>query len=294
MNLPCFTTLAEAFTALSGKAVTDCDWHSTPVSGGCIHHSAIYTLADGQRYFVKQNSRDKQAAFEHEANGLQALQAANCLACAQALALVCDEKNVYLILAVIDSAKPKPTFWADFGRSFADLHLNRQGDYFGWQHDNTIGRIDQRNTPHDNWIDFFRQARLAPQFTLAQNYLSRQDRDKAQRLLTKLDHLIVPPPYPQLIHGDLWSGNYMVNEQGEATLIDPAVYYGHGEADLAMTQLFGGFPTAFYQAYQTVNPLDKDYPQRADIYNLYHLLNHLNLFGEGYLSAVQATLRRYA
>lgn len=292
MSLERYSNLSAAFSHLSGQSVRQ--WQTQAVSGGCIHRSAIYTLADGQRYFVKQNSLDKLPTFEHETDGLQALSATSALPCAQALALVCDNTHAYLILAVIESGTKSPHFWADFGQSLATLHLNNTGNYFGWQHDNTIGRIAQRNTPHDNWIDFFNNARLAPQFTLAQDKLGAQYMHKAQRLMARLDKLISPPPKPQLIHGDLWSGNFMVNQQGKAVLIDPAVYYGHGEADLAMTQLFGGFSAEFYEAYQSINPLDADYPQRADIYNLYHLLNHLNLFGNSYLPAVQNTLQRYS
>lgn len=283
--------LLTALQQLSGQHIKH--WQTQSVAGGCIHDSAIVTLPNDIQFFVKQNTPDKYAAFEHEANGLLALGQANIIPVAKPLVLGNDGQHAFLILSVINEASPRSDFWEQFGERLAQLHLNTTGDYFGWQHDNTIGRIAQRNTPHEDWVTFFRESRLMPQFALAEQALGSALMAKGEKLMARLGELIHPPLKPQLIHGDLWSGNFMVNYNGEAALIDPAVYYGHAEADLAMTHLFGGFDSRFYAAYQSVNPLAAGYEERAEIYNLYHLLNHLNLFGTSYLASVKRTIERF-
>ena len=164
---------------------------------------------------------------------------------------------------------------------------------FGWKSDNYIGAGKQKNTQNSKWIPFFRDCRLAPQFKSAQHYFDSVDRKHIARLLDHLDEYLSEPQHPSLLHGDLWSGNFITGPDGKAWLIDPAVYVGHAEADLAMTKLFGGFNSRFYGAYNEVNRIDKSYHDRRDLYNLYHLLNHLNLFGVGYLSEVKRILMRY-
>ncbi len=167
---------------------------------------------------------------------------------------------------------------------------------YGLDHDNFIGANPQPNQAADNWVDFFGQQRLAFQMELARQngYLPAQRAKLLEKLLVRLNDLLPSQPPASLLHGDLWGGNWLVTEAGEAALIDPAVYYGDRESELAFTELFGGFPSAFYVAYNETWPLDHDYRKRRDLYNLYHLLNHLNLFGESYGGAVDSVLRQYA
>ena len=165
---------------------------------------------------------------------------------------------------------------------------------FGFSMDNYIGAGKQENTPKENWTEFFRDHRLAPQLRKADYWFDSTDRKRITRLLDNLGNYLPEPDFPSLLHGDLWSGNYIIGNDGEAWLIDPAVYVGHVEADLAMTELFGGFPGRFYEAYNEVNRIDAEYKARRDLYNLYHLLNHLNLFDGWYLGEVKEILRRYS
>lgn len=145
-----------------------------------------------------------------------------------------------------------------------------------------------------DWITFFRERRLLPQIQMAQRYFDSGTRRKCDRLLEHLGDYLEEPAFPSLIHGDLWSGNAVCGPDGKAWILDPAVYVGHFEAELAMTELFGGYPAAFYGAYREMNLYDAGYRDRRDLYNLYHLLNHLNLFGFSYLNSVQNILNRYA
>lgn len=173
--------------------------------------------------------------------------------------------------------------WAELGRMLARLHRNT-GPRFGWARDNTIGATPQKNAWHDDWRTFFAECRLAPQLRLAEAH--------GFRLETKniLEALRQHRPQPSLLHGDLWRGNVAFTPEGAPVLFDPAGYYGDREADLAMTELFAGFPEDFYAAYNAAYPLDPGYATRKHLYNLYHLLNHLNVFGGGYLAQVEATL----
>ena len=165
---------------------------------------------------------------------------------------------------------------------------------FGLDRDNYIGAGEQINTPKASWVDFFRECRLSVQLRRASHYFDHNLLALSSRLLDRLSELLTEPASPALLHGDLWSGNYIEGSDGKAWLIDPAVYLGHPEADLAMTELFGRFHPGFYRAYQEESPLQAGYEDRRDLYNLYHLLNHLNLFGPSYLSAVAGIIRRYA
>ncbi len=164
---------------------------------------------------------------------------------------------------------------------------------FGFFQDNFIGARPQKNTPCESWISYFRDNRLAPQFSAADRYFTAEDRARNQKLLDHLGDFLVEPEKPSLLHGDLWSGNAMCGADGNALLIDPACYVGHAEADLAMTELFGGFPSKFYDAYREARPLQPGYESRRDLYNLYQLLNHLNIFGSGYLNAVKSVVAEY-
>ena len=166
---------------------------------------------------------------------------------------------------------------------------------YGFPIDNYIGSTPQINTPKDSWVDFFRECRLHPQVRWAYDagYLERSAMRQADAIMERLETLLPEPDHPSLLHGDLWGGNFMTGPDGKAWLIDPATYVGHREADLAMTELFGGFAPAFYSAYRQIANVDPEYDDRRDLYNLYHLLNHVNLFGYSYVGSVLRTLDRF-
>jgi fructosamine-3-kinase len=185
-------------------------------------------------------------------------------------------------------------FWADFGRGLALLHRHTR-DHFGLERDNYIGSLVQHNTPASDWPSFFIHQRLEPQLKMARDR-KRVEAGMAfrfERLFHQLDKLFPAEP-PALIHGDLWSGNFLCDDQGCPVLIDPAVYYGHREMDLAMTKLFGGFDVALYTAYHAEWPLEKGWEERVDLCNLYPLMVHVNLFGGGYVAQVEGVLKRFA
>ncbi|MCD7954690.1 MAG: fructosamine kinase family protein [Lachnospiraceae bacterium] len=164
---------------------------------------------------------------------------------------------------------------------------------YGFCTDNYIGATPQMNTPKTGWIEFFRDCRLRPQMRMAEKQLDSGTREKCEILLDRLDRFLEEPAFPSLLHGDLWSGNVICGPNGKAWMIDPAVYVGHFEAEIAMTELFGGYPDSFYRAYQEINRMEPGYEDRKDLYNLYHVLNHLNLFGPSYLGEVRRIIRRF-
>lgn len=268
------------------KAITECFGEDadnatlTPVSGGDINEAFRVDIGT-TRLFAKRNQRQRLADFEDECAGLQAL-ANSQIAVAKPRALVADDNHAWLLLDWVESGNKTAAFWTHFGTQLAQMHQTLTAEQFGWQ-----------QQWKDHWIDYFRDDKLLPKFEQAYAVLDTRMRRLGESLMQKLDNRLLAPPQPQLIHGDLWHGNFMTTTQGQAVLIDPHAYYGHGEADLALTQLFGGFDTAFYQAYAQTYGLEAGFAERADIYNLYHLLNHLNLFGHGYLSACQRIIRKY-
>jgi fructosamine-3-kinase len=175
------------------------------------------------------------------------------------------------------------------------MHRQGRGESFGFPMDNYIGSTPQPNERHSDWHEFFAQQRLGFQVKLAldSGKLDSGLAGDIERIQSRLPDLLPNTDHPALLHGDLWGGNYMVDSNGDPVLIDPATYYGHREADLAMTQLFGGFRNAFYEAYEEEWPLERGFSERADLYNLYHMLNHLNIFGGGYLGSVRSIVRGY-
>lgn len=279
---------------------------STPVGGGCINHAEIALLDDGGRLFVKSNRGTTAAEmFAREAQGLEALAAPGAIRIPDAPVAGTagtDDELAFLVMEAVPAGRPKAGFFEDFGRRFARLHREtaRAADgeegAFGFHRDNFIGSTPQPNGWMDDWVAFFRTRRLGFQIELARERgLSDGALDSVMdRLLARLDILIQLPDEPAcLLHGDLWSGNYMSDEDGEPVLIDPATYYGHREADLAMTELFGGFDHTFYRAYGEEWPLPPGSPDRRELYKLYHLLNHLNLFGRGYRDRCVEIARRF-
>jgi protein-ribulosamine 3-kinase len=246
--------------------------HREAVGGGCIHR--CYRVRQG---FLKVNDASFADAFAAEADGLRALRDAGCTA-PEPLEHGVDGNESYLLMQWLELRNGGD--YAALGRTLARLHASR-GEQFGWRRDNFIGSTPQRNAVATSWKTFWAEQRLAPQLARAKGNGHRIDIGRVCDVLDGHD------PEPSLVHGDLWSGNVGFLPGGTAVLFDPAVYYGDREVDLAMTELFGGFPPAFYSAY---GPLSAGYETRKHLYNLYHLLNHLNLFGGGYLAQVKSTL----
>jgi protein-ribulosamine 3-kinase len=288
-------SLARVIAHIRGEGVTVRS--EERVHGGSINDSCILTLSDRSRFFLKRNTLTHAGLFDEEARGLLALSLAEGPGVPKVYALFADGTTQHLLLEYIESGRSGSSFFGRFGRALARLHRTNRCDRCGFERDNHIGSTEQRNGWSADWHRFFGEQRLVYQAELAlQRGLGDQDMVRRTRSLVKhLPDLIphVDEERASLLHGDLWGGNYMVDTGGDPVLIDPAVYYGHREADLAMTELFGGFSPEFYRAYQQEWPLEPGYLERRDIYNLYHLLNHLNLFGGGYLGSCRAILRRY-
>lgn len=248
------------------------------VAGGCIHR--CYRVAiGGKPRFLKANEARYAEAFAAEADGLHALRAAGWRA-PQPLAHGVAAGRAYLLLEHL--ALQPGGDWAALGRMLAEAH-GTPGPRFGWHRDNFIGATPQDNAWSEDWAQFWRERRLRPQLELAKRHGFDLEPVELDAILEGHQ------PQPTLLHGDLWSGNVGFTKDGPV-VFDPAVYYGDREADLAMTELFGRFPREFYRAYQAAYPLERGYETRKHLYNLYHLLNHLNLFGAGYLAQVRATL----
>lgn len=280
----------------------------TPVGGGSINDAFRLELGGGGRRFVKTNASAPAAMFEREAEGLAALAAVgggnegdSTPLRVPADPLAGEAEGVaFLILEWIETGSPGIGFFDRFGRRFARLHRQsaEAGDHggrFGFAHDNWLGSTPQPNGWMDDWVEFWRERRLGHQLRLARdNGLADRTLDRlGEELMARLGEWIdLPDEPPCLLHGDLWGGNYLADEEGEPVLIDPACSYGHREADLAMTRLFGGFSPAFYVAYEQEWPLPAGSEERLAIYELYHLLNHLNLFGSSYRGRCVAILEQ--
>lgn len=265
----------------------------SPLSGGDINRAYRLSFRDGTSLFIKKNSVDNLDFFRAEAEGLEALGRGDGPSVPSPLGYGRDGREAFLLLPMMEAPKKNRDYWERFGRELARLHRQRNQTRFGFSGDNYIGATPQKNGFSINWIDFFRSRRLEYQIELARDSLDSLLSRRLLALLDRLDDLLDEPDHPSLLHGDLWGGNVLAGSDGAAWLIDPAVYYGHREADLAMTELFGSFPSAFYGAYHEIYPIDRGYKQRRDLYNLYHMLNHLNLFGQSYLASVRSIVDRY-
>ena len=268
-----------------------------PVYGGDINRAFRLTLSDERTAFMKSNTPNNLSFFETEAKGLEALRQTGAIGVPKVLGIGTDENTSFLLLEYLESAPKIDGYWEVFGRELAMLHradCKHLAENFGFPEDNFIGATPQENTPTARWVDFFRECRLLPQIEMADRYFNTDTRQLCTKLLDRLDSYLPEPEFPSLLHGDLWSGNSAPGPDGKAWIYDPAAYVGHHEAELAMTELFGRCPEEFYRAYSEITPIDSGYRDRQDLYNLYHLLNHLNLFGGSYLGSVQQILRRYA
>lgn len=260
------------------------------VGGGCINDGRVLTTERGPKLFLKTNAGAPPLMFAREAEGLTALARAPGGPRVPQPLLV---GNDFLLLEYLTPAPRRPDAWEVLGRQLAMLHA-QVGLQFGFPRDNFIGATPQPNGWLSDGFQFFAERRLLFQGKLARErgLLDRNNLQKLERLAARLRDLIPEQP-ASLIHGDLWSGNVIPGPEGEWCLIDPAAHYGWAEAELAMTALFGSFPDSFYRAYESVRPLTPGYRSRFDLYNLYHLLNHLNLFGRSYLGQVEAILQEY-
>lgn len=254
-----------------------------PAGGGCINQALVVRTAT-ERYFVKLNRPDLADMFLAEADGLRELLAAGALRAPRPIGTGTNG-HAFLVLEYLGLGADRGTSQEQLGQRLAALHRCTQSR-FGWRRDNTIGSTPQPNTEHADWVEFWRVCRLNHQLTLAaRNGHGRALGARGAQLSERLDDFFTDyRPAPSLLHGDLWSGNYGVLADGEPVIFDPAVYYGDREADLAMTELFGGFAARFYSAYDETWPRDPGYAVRKHLYNLYHVLNHLNLFGGSYLA----------
>lgn len=264
-----------------------------PLSGGSINN-AFRLETDTGNYFMKYNRASAYPGmFEQEAMGLELLRGADEIRVPEVILPGDEGTYSFIILEYLDSATKTDNFWEDFGRRLAALHRHAD-DKFGLDHDNYIGSLKQYNDRHERWTDFFREQRLMVQMEMAarSGLLPTQVRKAFESLFTRLDDIFPEEP-PSLIHGDLWSGNYMVDELGEAAIIDPAVYYGSREMDIGMSRLFGVFGPGFYEAYNEAWPMEAGWRERIEICNLYPLMVHVNLFGSGYMGSVESILSKF-
>ncbi|NRB65109.1 MAG: fructosamine kinase family protein [Saprospiraceae bacterium] len=264
---------------------------SKTVTGGDINQ-ALRIETDRGLFFLKYHTGPQAAAIlGTEKLGLEALRHNGAVPVPPVVVYDHFKDGSFLVLPFITPGIEKKDTMHTFGQQLARLHRNSKQDYYGFTHTNFIGRLPQSNNPQSNGADFLAHQRLYPQWKLArqQGYLNTTLDKKFEQLLVSLPHRI-PEEGPSLIHGDLWNGNYIIDQQGKAWIIDPAASFSLREMDLAMSKLFGGFATDFYQGYQSEWPTPPQYAQREPIYQMYYLLAHLNLFGKSYEKTVQQTL----
>ncbi|MDA0691359.1 MAG: fructosamine kinase family protein [Nitrospinae bacterium] len=271
--------------------------HTRSVGGGSINQTQALTLSNGENVFLKTNSHPPPNFFPAEAKGLELLrQAQGGPRIPKPLGMEPGSNPRFFLLEFVENSAPSNEFHLHFAEALAHMHRVTQESH-GLDHDNYIGSTVQENTPEKNGLVFFREHRLRFQQELARKAgkLPAQVDQRLDRLCGKLETLLdATGEKPALLHGDLWSGNYFqASQDRQPCIFDPAVYYGLRESDLAMTELFGRLPESFYQAYHEAFPLNPGYEERRDLYNLYHMLNHLNLFGSSYLSSVESIINRF-
>jgi fructosamine-3-kinase len=266
---------------------------ATKLGGGDINDAFEVALGDKRTVFVKTHPNPPNGMFDAEARGLRWLAEAGAVRVPRVLA-VSDSRPAYLALELVRRAKRRPDFDEELGRSLAALHAFG-ASAFGLDHDNFIGRLPQTNTIAEDWATFYWVARLEPQLRLAtdRGLIDGATRSRLEALGRQLPVLVGPAEPPSRLHGDLWGGNLHVDESGRPCLIDPAVYGGHREVDLAMMRLFGGFGDRVFAAYEEAWPLAAGARNRVQLYQLYPLLVHVNLFGGSYVGSVQRALRSY-
>lgn len=259
----------------------------TPIGGGCINQTFCLE-GNGQRFFIKLNYAGYLSMFVGESMALDEILRSATLRVPRPLCQGVTQDFAWFALEFIPLQNHGNQ--TALGTALASMHRHT-AEQFGWKHDNTIGTTLQKNTPSSDWVAFWREHRLSFQLRLARkNGHTGRLQQLGERLMQDLADFFDDVPIASLLHGDLWSGNYAFDNNGQPVVFDPAVYYGDRETDLAMTELFGGFSADFYAAYQSAWPLDNGYRVRKQLYNLYHILNHLNLFGGHYLHQAEATM----
>ena len=265
----------------------------SPVSGGSINHAARVDATFGT-FFLKANDAFQfPAMFEKEARGLKTLKDTALFTIPEVVLTGDEEGLAFLILKFIESKSKQTNFWENFGSTLAKLHKTTS-DKFGFSEDNYIGSLVQSNRQHNRWTDFFIEERLEKQLQLAvsSGRLSANESTIFKKIYTHYESIATDEP-PALLHGDLWSGNFIAGNNGEPCLFDPAIYFGHREMDLSMTKLFGGFEVQFYESYNNEYPLSAGFDERTEIHNLYPLMVHVNLFGGSYVSQVKNILKKF-
>jgi fructosamine-3-kinase len=262
------------------------------VSGGCINSGGLLETTAGN-FFLKWNSATKYPnMFEAEARGLTILRQPSVIHIPEVMATSSLSQWQFILLEFVDEKKKNPQYWENLGDQLANLHRNTASS-FGLDHDNYIGSLPQYNRLKKSWVDFFVEQRLQIQVDLAlkNSLINSQLARQFDSLFKKLAQLL-PEEKPSLLHGDLWSGNIITNSKGEPCLIDPAIFFGNREAEISFTKLFGGFSSVFYESYTKNYPLLSGFSTRSDVYNLYPLMVHVNLFGSAYLPQVVSILSR--
>ena len=264
-----------------------------PLSGGSIS-SAYLVVTSNLKYFLKVNSEsDALQMFHEEQRGLNAIKETGTINVPQAYFVDHLYKKAFILMDYIESKRPIDEDYKRLGLELAKLH-QVTGNEFGFSDDNFIGSLPQSNKKHENWSEFYWSQRIYPQLLLAQKHslLDKREvpvKDHFIEIFEQITHDVKP----SLLHGDLWGGNYLISADGTPYLIDPAVYYGHSMVDIAMSQLFGSFNSEFYNSYHTIMEKPMQYSEQIDLYQLYYLLVHLNMFGKGYYSSVSSILNRY-
>lgn len=284
MTTPLFAHIGREIAAASGRSFAPT--REDEAGGGCINR-AFLLEGGGERYFVKLNGSERLSMFEAEAEGLKEIATTETVRIPMPLCSGVAEGQAFLVLEYLPLHASDAHAQETLGRQLAQMH-RVTAPTFGWRRDNTIGSTPQPNTPMADWVAFWRDQRLGFQLQLAANSGGRALRGKGEQLLERLPAFFADyRPVASLLHGDLWGGNAAATADDEPVIFDPAVYYGDRETDIAMTELFGGFSARFHAAYREAWPLDAGYRTRKNLYNLYHVLNHFNLFGGGYLSQAE-------
>ncbi len=291
VNPALITHLQQRLSAITQQQVNI--HHSAPVSGGSINDAYCLHTSIGKCMLKMNNKTAYPDMFFMEARGLKNIAETHTIAVPEVIYCGDFGNLTYLILEWIETGTSSPNASLLLGQHLAAMHQH-QAQEFGFAYDNYMGPLPQSNKKHSTWTSFFINERLKPMVKIGwdKKLLLPNDFDNFEKLYMRLPGLFTEEA-PALLHGDLWSGNYLISSQGKPYLIDPAVSYGHREFDIAMTTLFGGFNNHFYEAYQAAFPLNNGWQQRLDLWNLYPLLLHLNLFGLGYLNKVRGALTEY-
>lgn len=261
--------------------------HTQSIGGGSINSAFKISTKDGY-WFLKYNSAQAYPKmFESEFPGLQIMAQTKTIRIPQPLFFYEGDQYSCILMEFIEQGTRLTDFWSHFAKDLAAMHHHSE-EYFGLELDNYMGSLPQNNRKHHDFVSFFVNERLEPQIKLARDagYIRRKHIQQCERLYTELSS-IIPIEKPALVHGDLWSGNFMSDKSGKPVIMDPAVYYGHREVDIAMTTMFGGFSPSFYQHYQDNFPMESGWESRMDFYNLYPILIHVNLFGYSYMGSFE-------